>query len=486
MPVRLFRHLTQDGPQVTAPLLARTALTDDTLLAELPRLDGPSRAVLRQRRTLSADLSRGLERYGPADRTLAPERTQPAAIVERDEQSLWPAAKVSKPNGAPDARPVAIRVMVDRIDRFRRNRSAPVRPVAPTTPPVTPPPSREAIASTARFAFETGRDGVIRWTDAAARGAVIGLSLAEAGPASGQPHDVGVDQSAADLFARRAPLRRVTLRLPIGTPLAGAWVVEATPVFAPGDGRFTGYVGHARRADAPAIGERWSLVRSDSLRQLMHELRTPLNAILGFSELIEQQLLGPLPAAYAAQAGAMRISGERVLAALDDVDLSARYDADAPSVFDESGADLTAVVTATRDRVHAGLGARVFTAPAADPRPVAAGPVVAGRLVDRLLGAAAAAARPGERLSLAITGRKWARLRVGLPDALATDDQQALDALRLTNSSVAGEGPLLGLEFTLRLVRRMAEEAGGSFVATAGQFTLSLPVAMQGSVETRR
>ena len=34
---------------------------------------------------------------------------------------------------------------------------------------------------------------------------------------------------------------------------------------------------------------------ADSLRQLVHELRTPTNAIAGFAEMIETQILGPVP-----------------------------------------------------------------------------------------------------------------------------------------------------------------------------------------------
>jgi signal transduction histidine kinase len=50
------------------------------------------------------------------------------------------------------------------------------------------------------------------------------------------------------------------------------------------------------------------------LRMVSHELRTPLNSILGFSEIISQELYGPLGAPqYKEYAGIIRASGQRLL-----------------------------------------------------------------------------------------------------------------------------------------------------------------------------
>ena len=56
------------------------------------------------------------------------------------------------------------------------------------------------------------------------------------------------------------------------------------------------------------------------LRMVSHELRTPLNSILGFSEIISQELYGPLGAPqYKEYAGIIRGSGLRLLKLVNQV-----------------------------------------------------------------------------------------------------------------------------------------------------------------------
>ena len=364
-------------------------------------------------------------------------------------------------------RPLPIRDLVERIDRFRRERPANDRSAKGRS---------EAARATAitRFAFETGRDGAIRWTDAPLRGAVVGLSLAEAlGP------ELGVDVATADRFARRAPIRSASLRLAGGTALATEWRMDATPVFDSRDGRFTGYVGHARSraADEP------SARRSDIVRQLVHELKTPLNAILGFSELIEQQLLGPVPVPYQAHARTIRQTGRAVLAAIEDVDLSARIEVRPRASSQSAETDLTAIVAGAVERANeAAADGTAFVPRLGDPRIVTADPTETDRMVERLFDAVASLREPEERLVVVVSGRKRGKLRVRLPQALAAVAEEELAALRFPADG-GTESPLLGLEFTLRLVRRLAEEADGALGVSREGFTLSLPMAMQGEAE---
>ncbi len=58
---------------------------------------------------------------------------------------------------------------------------------------------------------------------------------------------------------------------------------------------------------------------------MCHELRTPLNAILGFSELLERNIAGPLQPQQAEYAGYIRQSGEHLLHVIDEI-LDARQD----------------------------------------------------------------------------------------------------------------------------------------------------------------
>jgi PAS domain S-box-containing protein len=63
--------------------------------------------------------------------------------------------------------------------------------------------------------------------------------------------------------------------------------------------------------------------KSAFLANMSHELRTPLNAILGFSELLQQQVYGPLTAKQANYLDHIHASGKHLLALINDIlDLS--------------------------------------------------------------------------------------------------------------------------------------------------------------------
>jgi len=59
--------------------------------------------------------------------------------------------------------------------------------------------------------------------------------------------------------------------------------------------------------------------KTEFLANMSHELRTPLNAILGFSEMIENQMLGPINAKYVGYAHDIHRSGEHLLELVNDV-----------------------------------------------------------------------------------------------------------------------------------------------------------------------
>jgi len=64
--------------------------------------------------------------------------------------------------------------------------------------------------------------------------------------------------------------------------------------------------------------------KSEFLANMSHELRTPLNAIIGFSEILENELMGPLGAeCYKEYAGNIKESGAHLLDIINDIlDLS--------------------------------------------------------------------------------------------------------------------------------------------------------------------
>lgn len=71
---------------------------------------------------------------------------------------------------------------------------------------------------------------------------------------------------------------------------------------------------------AKDAAERAYAAKTQFLANMSHELRTPLNAIIGFSEMMERQLLGPLGnEKYIDYIGGIRESGEHLLDLIGDI-----------------------------------------------------------------------------------------------------------------------------------------------------------------------
>ncbi len=98
--------------------------------------------------------------------------------------------------------------------------------------------------------------------------------------------------------------------------------------------------------------------KSEFLANVSHELRTPLNAIIGFSEIIETELFGPIaPEQYREYAGDIHSSGRHLLSLINDIlDLS-KVEAGKFELI-ESDIDIAEAVEAmmrlVRDRAHQG------------------------------------------------------------------------------------------------------------------------------------
>lgn len=72
--------------------------------------------------------------------------------------------------------------------------------------------------------------------------------------------------------------------------------------------------------DAKFIAESGSRSKSEFLAHMSHELRTPLNAILGFAQLMDQELKGPLGAPeYRSYVRDIHDSGEHLLSLINDI-----------------------------------------------------------------------------------------------------------------------------------------------------------------------
>ena len=103
---------------------------------------------------------------------------------------------------------------------------------------------------------------------------------------------------------------------------------------------------HAR--DAAQAANR---AKSEFLATTSHELRTPLNAIIGFSQLIRNQIFGPMPEKYLRYVGDIEDSGKHLLEIINDIlDIatveSGRFD------LTEEDVDMRQVIAASLRLVH--------------------------------------------------------------------------------------------------------------------------------------
>jgi PAS domain S-box-containing protein len=113
------------------------------------------------------------------------------------------------------------------------------------------------------------------------------------------------------------------------------WIVENARAVVDDDGQFLFYEGtveditrqrESEDATRRALSETQEAVRAKAafLAAMSHELRTPLNAILGFSDLIKQELFGPIAEPrYRSYISDIHVNGQHLLGKINDIlDLS--------------------------------------------------------------------------------------------------------------------------------------------------------------------
>ena len=221
---------------------------------------------------------------------------------------------------------------------------------------------------------------------------------------------------------------------------------------------------------------------ADSLRQLVHELRTPLNAIIGFAEMIDGQYMGPAGARYRARAVEIMEQASRLLSAVDDLDTAARIETQRLSLS-ESSVDVVALLCRLHDayeRVAAQRGARIAIEIMRDLPPAKAELGAAERMFARMLAGTIGLAQEGETITASM---RLDQLGGATMLCLSIDRPRAIDGLEeaaLLDPGYSPEGdwpgaPALGLGFSLRLVRNLAEAMGGGLEVAADRFSLFLP-----------
>ena len=449
LPLGLLECFAADRLAVSAPVLAAASLDAGQWRTLLASADDETR---RFAETLHPELA-GLE----------PDATE--ALVERAEPEPHVERRAARPAPATPAAGAGTSLsdVVARIERRRRSREQ--QAGAATG-------SAQLPGAPSLFRWECGPSGEIAWIEGAPRGALIGRSIARAHDDSGG----GIDAEAVRAFAMRAPFRDALLSVPGDGQVSGKWKISGVPAFEPADGRFAGYRGVAMRDIAP-VAERPAsaelLADPDSLRELVHEIKTPLNAIIGFAEIIDGQYLGPADRRYRERAGEIVDQARLLLGAIDDLDFAAKLHSTARTSERRTdlGDQLEALEPTLRELAESrGVDLEVARR---SPVPCAVEPEIADRLLYRLSASVIEFAASGERLRLAVEQHgETSRFSISRPAAL-----RGLSVAQLFDPRPAAEdeGPVLGIGFSLRLVRGLAGIAGGELVTSPAGLTLLLP-----------
>ena len=415
--------------------------------------------------------------------------TEQAAVLQEEAKVLEHGAEVIElatlqpPPAEASSGMFQIAELVARIDAYQRQREE--APTAQILPEIQSELFEFDSVQAQNFRFETDASGIVRWIEGAARAPLIGLSFDLALVPGGSR----VDGAAAGAFRRRAGFANARLVVDGDSDAAGQWRITGIPVFDRANGRFTGYRGTARRPRPDETAELRPARNpaSDALRQLVHELRTPTNAIAGFAEMIESQMLGPVPHAYRAQAADIRHQAGSLLTAIDDIDMAARIESRAldlrpgevPLVplLERVVSDLLPLATlrGTTIDIYAGDSDLAI---AGDDRAVE-------RLIARLMATLVESGGRGERIGIAATLEADAMVAVVFdrPAALAAYDGDSLLTIDAEAEADREGAPLLGTGFALRLARNLAAELRGALVIDDKALTLRLPAAVIESVE---
>jgi signal transduction histidine kinase len=478
----LIQLLCRDNPRVAQAAIAGARLSDRQWADLIPQLPTLARGLLRNREDMGPHAKRVLQQWSGADFVLPNPYLTDFASDELIEIPTLPSISHGIANKEiskfiPQQQDIAD--IVERIETLRRSREADEAPFLP----YNNEEFHEQSVLLDEFGFEADELGVISWTDGTTPKLIVGTSIAEPGFGDGP----GPDAFGAAAFRQRMPIENARLRLCGPDAIDGEWRITAAPFFDSRSGRFRGYRGILRRPNQAetAVFENGSntKVEADQIQQLLHELRTPLSAIIGFSEIIDQQLFGPASSEYRALAKSIHHDATRLLGGFDDLAITARLE----NGKLENGAGHTKChwlldriamrLLSLSETLHINLNLSVV-----DPvRSIAIDSALTERMFSRLLSSIMIACNPGETLSGRIRteiGRVTTnRFVLTLPERLQNFDEVALFSSGIAATSDNLEASLLGLGFSLRLVRNLAQNSGGDLRFYNDCLILSLPAA---------
>jgi signal transduction histidine kinase len=460
----LVQLLAGDVPPVSAAAIAGAKLSDGEWADLVPHLPVRARGFLRMRGDLGPLTQRALALHAGGDFAL------PGHVTEAQES-------LGRPQW--DNRAIPIAEVVERIEQWRKDHAKePFFADAPQLPFEPELADTPTIATEIRF--ETDDNGTIIWVEGAPRGAIVGIDIARPAFDNGP----GPDAYGSAAFRQRMPMENARMRLRGASVVEGDWRMSASPFFDAQSGRFRGFRGIMRR---PTVSETADIrpdpVRqAEQLQQILHELRTPLGAIAGFAEIIEQQMFGPVGDEYRGLAGNIVADANQLLAGFDDLSIAAQMDrGELPA---QSGVtECNWLVARIAERLHdvsESLKVDVNLVIADPVRPFALDHDMAERLFSRLLSAVIMGCEPGEelngRFSTEIGAHAQNRFQLSLPKKLAgLSEDEMLGVGPASGGANPAGSPLLGLGFSLRLVRNLSRNVGGGLQFQNESLLVTIP-----------
>jgi hypothetical protein len=209
-----------------------------------------------------------------------------------------------------------------------------------------------------------------------------------------------------------------------------------------------------------------------------------LGAIIGFSEIIEQQLFGPVTEEYRTIAGNILHDAQRLLSGFDDLSTAAKIETGTyVTEIGSTDCDWLSLRLAERLRELSNVLQVTLNLERAHPvRPFALDNHLAERLFSRLLSAVIIGCAPGEILDGRFRTEPGLnavnRFVLTLPKKLIDMDESELFGSGPLDDS--HDAPLLGLGFSLRLVRSLARNVGGDLRFYNQALIVSLPAVHDG------
>lgn len=454
----LVKWFGEAHPHVAAAALYRAQLRGSEWAELIPKLPIRARGFLRHRRDLPREAVETLDRLGVSDRALP----EPEPLELMDELTPPPDEAASEEQASPSPPGKEdVRSLVSRIEAARRAARGDHAPESPRLPMGD---EKASPAKLDHFLFGTNAEGRIDWAEDDIAPMVIGMDLTTLGSAA-----------ATQALARRQPLSNIRLSLRGAKRIEGDWIVDATPRFSRGEGHFLGHAGRLRRVVADVANRRE--VEADRLRQLLHELRTPVNAMQGYAEIIQQQMIGPVPHEYRSVAATIAGDSAHILAGFDELERLAKLETGALEL-QPGTCDFAAIARRQVSQLQTVLSPRVarFDAKLSDARaPLALDQSEAEVLAWRLLATLAGAAGAGEAISLDLdTVSDQIEFVSTLPVTLR--EAENIFSVETRASTGALSAGIFGAGFSLRLARAEARAAGGELMRDGERLILSLPL----------